>query len=625
MKFNKIILIGIILLTIFTAGTVSAFDEVDNVTINEIKENQLSSSLSEDDFESDEDNSFVSESQVDVISSNDENIIGKTIKTPGSTFEDIQSKINTAKKGDIISLTGSKYVGDSYDKITVNKEITIQGSSSSKKVVLDGNKSSILYSYKPITLKNIKFINAEYFILNLESGCTLINCEFVNNNGGVMVEPSTLSEVHVEKCIFKNNKNCALDVRNVILNVADCQFTSNACNSRGAAIYISNSTAVIKSSNFTKNTAQDSGGAIYISSSSKHISISDSLFNANKAKRGSALDIEVPSLLSNNVFVNNNADEDIIENIGYFFDTDALIKNNIIKSNLKLNPSLDLSIVPLGNYINDLIEIKVTDLNNNVKYSNKNVSVLKSFSSIYTLDMHEGVTDDNGVARISPVDSEGIYNLWAIADLGDFKVVSSILDVSYKKINAVANPSKLTFSFNSKNSVSIIVSNKDNNNPLPNQKLWIWISGNAVFKEYNVKTDTKGKVSINLPKLNVGKYEFEIMFEGNSDIINLPTSISILKINKAPTKVKAPKVTNKYKKSKYFKVTVKAYNKPLKNVKVKVKVFTGKKSKIYKIKTNKKGVAKLNTKKLSKGNHKVIISSGNNNYKISAKSKITIK
>ncbi len=54
MKFNKIILIGIILLTIFTAGTVSAFDEVDNVTTIEIKENQLSSSLSEDDFESDE-------------------------------------------------------------------------------------------------------------------------------------------------------------------------------------------------------------------------------------------------------------------------------------------------------------------------------------------------------------------------------------------------------------------------------------------------------------------------------------------------------------------------------------------------------------------------------------------
>lgn len=53
----------------------------------------------------------------------------------------------------------------------------------------------------------------------------------------------------------------------------------------------------------------------------------------------------------------------------------------------------------------------------------------------------------------------------------------------------------------------------------------------------------------------------------------------------------------------------------------------GKKSKTYALKTDKKGVAKYNVKKmkLKKGNHKVVISSGNANYKVSAKSKITIK
>ena len=57
----------------------------------------------------------------------------------------------------------------------------------------------------------------------------------------------------------------------------------------------------------------------------------------------------------------------------------------------------------------------------------------------------------------------------------------------------------------------------------------------------------------------------------------------------------------------------------------KVKVYTGKKAKIYTLKTNKKGVARLNTKKLKKGKHKVVISSDDVNYKISAKSKITIR
>jgi hypothetical protein len=60
-------------------------------------------------------------------------------------------------------------------------------------------------------------------------------------------------------------------------------------------------------------------------------------------------------------------------------------------------------------------------------------------------------------------------------------------------------------------------------------------------------------------------------------------------------------------------------------LKLKVKVYTGKKYKTYNTKTNKNGVAKINTKILKRGTHKVVISSGNSNYKISAKSTIKIK
>lgn len=47
----------------------------------------------------------------------------------------------------------------------------------------------------------------------------------------------------------------------------------------------------------------------------------------------------------------------------------------------------------------------------------------------------------------------------------------------------------------------------------------------------------------------------------------------------------------------------------LSNVKVKIKVFTGKKFKKYIVKTDKKGIAKINTKNLKTGTHKVVISS----------------
>ena len=120
--------------------------------------------------------------------------------------------------------------------------------------------------------------------------------------------------------------------------------------------------------------------------------------------------------------------------------------------------------------------------------------------------------------------------------------------------------------------------------------------------------------------LDAGVHKIEV----KADNVMKKTSI---KINKASTIVKSPKITAKFKKSKYFKVTIKnkETKKLLSNVKVKIKVFTGKKYNTYTVKTNKKGLAKINTKSLKIGKHKVIISSGNKNYKISAKSLITVK
>ena len=114
---------------------------------------------------------------------------------------------------------------------------------------------------------------------------------------------------------------------------------------------------------------------------------------------------------------------------------------------------------------------------------------------------------------------------------------------------------------------------------------------------------------------------YKIIFNNDdNDVDQITTTV---KITKAKTIIKAPKVTAKHKKSKYFKASVKnkATKKAVKNTYVKVKID----KKTYKIKTNSKGVAKFNTKKLKIGKHKVVISSGNSNYIKSAKSTITIK
>ena len=94
-------------------------------------------------------------------------------------------------------------------------------------------------------------------------------------------------------------------------------------------------------------------------------------------------------------------------------------------------------------------------------------------------------------------------------------------------------------------------------------------------------------------------------------------------VQKAQTIIKAPEVINEYKKSQYFKVTVKNKANGKAAGKVVLKLKIGKTT--YKVKTNKKGVVKFNTKNLKVGKYKVKITSGNSNYKIKAKSKITIK
>lgn len=90
-------------------------------------------------------------------------------------------------------------------------------------------------------------------------------------------------------------------------------------------------------------------------------------------------------------------------------------------------------------------------------------------------------------------------------------------------------------------------------------------------------------------------------------------------------KATAPIVYNVYKKKGSFKITVKdSDKKPAKKIKITVKVYTGKKSKTYTLKTNSKGVATLNTKTLKKGTHKAIISSADNAYNLTKKSYIHI-
>lgn len=192
-------------------------------------------------------------------------------------------------------------------------------------------------------------------------------------------------------------------------------------------------------------------------------------------------------------------------------------------------------------------------------------------------------------------------------------------------IKTAVTPKALSTTYDSGKAFTVTVLDADKK-PVKDLYLTLKVFTGKTSKTYYAATNSKGVASFkDASKLAIGTHKVEIT--STNMVYDVKKTSSSIKVAKAKTTIKAPKVTAKVKKSKYFKVAVKnkATKKVVKNIKVKVKVYTGKKYKTYTIKTNKKGIAQLNTKSLKVGKHKVVISSGNSKYTISAKSLITIK
>ena len=103
MKFNGIMIIILLVFLLFLINAVSAADA--NVTV----ESECSVSILDDSNYDD---------AVEKLGIAGEDVLGKTIKTPGSTFSDIQTKIDSAKNGDVIRLTGKTYSATENNEIS---------------------------------------------------------------------------------------------------------------------------------------------------------------------------------------------------------------------------------------------------------------------------------------------------------------------------------------------------------------------------------------------------------------------------------------------------------------------------------------------------------------------------
>ena len=237
--------------------------------------------------------------------------------------------------------------------------------------------------------------------------------------------------------------------------------------------------------------------------------------------------------------------------------------------------------------------------------------------------------------------SKGIFKLSSIPGLdlavGKHKMTISTADTRYKgstvtktitvkKASAKITAKKVTAYYKGGKYFTVKVTNKQNKHAIYNAKvnIKIFVSKNR-FYNYSGSTGTNGVIKLSLNNLKPGSYKVVVSGIDSKNFAAKKVNSKIV-VKKAPTKFISKKLTAKKGAKKYFKVTAKnkKTKKVIKGIKIKIKVYTGKKYKTYTVKTNKKGIAQISTKSLKVGTHKVVIKSANK-YCVAKTTKSSIK
>ncbi|WP_407391940.1 hypothetical protein [Methanobrevibacter sp.] len=611
-------------------------------------------------------------------------IVGAASASENSTDsnDDLEILINNADENDNIQLDEKTYdivpkEQSNETHILINKSLTFEGING--KTTIDGKNNTlyldceepkkddgnIIYigwrdgynvkdtgktlAFKDITFKDINMITWHEMVFN---NCTFINANYTNyelNNS-------------FDDCIFNNTQleSCVLYGSSVSrgFNISECVFYNSVLKSK--SIYTSTYIALIGGSRFEIiNYLNLINSKLYDSkmelSSNKIVIAESELKDTDLYFYSNLIGIENCELYNPNIELGMSkmaVDNSTINNsniqtyAGYFsLGSTVYLKESILNNtNITMLPNSIYSQKSIFTSIDSTIEnaeINTTDTIVSLDNSElKNAQMLLFFSdlalnnstfydsgSLEDIIKTKNYTEKHFVYEEEPTTVPCLVktnytstNTYLVNSTGKYLINDE--DIEIDTLNEIIVSNKKVYNYGDK----LIIELKDyKGNPVADETLYILDLHS--YDTHEVKTNKKGIATY---KLKVtGKRSFDISYKTPGFTYrDIEHGMTVdLKIKKIKTTVKAKKVNNKFKKSKYFKVSVKnkVTKKAISNVKVKIKVYTGKKYKTFTVKTNKKGIAKLNTKSLKIGKHKVAISSGNKNIKISAKSVIKIK
>ncbi len=493
-------------------------------------------------------------------------------------FEDIKNTVESANDGDKIYLNGTF---EFESEININKSITIEGTGEGASFHQQDMHASNYRFFKissdasKVVFKNIKFIQATNTnggaILWQGNNGTIIDCEFSKNiapnsrGGAVLLEGDNCN---ITNCIFTNNRagqGAAIYICGKDNSITNCKFENNyvtdLTSASGGAIFSDCANLKIEYCNFTGNHAASAGGALFIKNN--HNRILQCIFKNNyvdglNSTGGGAVFSSGESLLINYCnFTKNRASN---SNGGAVI----LGKSNIVMYSLFADNSANL-----GKDIYTNTTSYVISNNFQIKYNET------KYDAVYGISQSE--LDNNG-------------NNFTI-----FKEDSSI-------------------SF----SAGIIFEYGATSDPI-----LVTVEGGKIEKK-NIKVLNHPEAKINFEKntltvsnLNVGKYVLRVTTTPDENHYSTERDINIT-VNRATAVISASSTTTTVQLKKGTIWSIKVINskthKPIADMVITLKVFTGKKAKEIKVKTNSKGVASFKTSSLAKGRHKIIVSGNHPGY-----------
>ena len=219
----------------------------------------------------------------------------------------------------------------------------------------------------------------------------------------------------------------------------------------------------------------------------------------------------------------------------------------------------------------------------------------------------------------------GNYTIKAIYS-GDnnYSSHTTTCDFVVNKIHITVTPTALSTTYDSGKYFTVKVVNT-NGSVVRGLKLSLKVYTGSSYSTVTVTTDANGIAKYSASKLSIATHKVVINVPNTNYFVDSNKN-STIKVSKAPTTVTAKKVKAKKGAKKYFKVTIKnkTTGKIIKSLTLKIKVYTGKKYKTYKVKTNSKGIAKLSTRYLKKGTHKVVISTTSKYYTVKKSGKLIV-